>query len=83
MVNVKIGNSFGKALCEYFALPASQVSDEVQVNTKRDEMFSVSLTIMLTADDLAAIAKRMGAGEQAKTVTIVNNTSSGIRLGTP
>lgn len=60
--SVTCGRLFGLAVCEHFALPAGKCTG-VQVHTESDEMFGVSVRIVLTPDDLEAIAKRM-AGKQ-------------------
>lgn len=51
--------TFGRALCKHFGLENASVLGNIQVNTKQDEIFSVTLTIALTADDLAGIAEQM------------------------
>ena len=58
-MKARLGREFGVALCDHFNLPASQASD-LKLHTGINDVFSASLTIMLTADDLAAIAARMG-----------------------
>jgi hypothetical protein len=55
------GVAFGKAVVEYFNLPAGKVSCEVEMHTRPDDVFGVSLRICLNAEDLAAIARKMGA----------------------
>ena len=57
-MKARLGREFGIALCDHFNVPAGQV-EVLKVHTGFDEVFSASLTIMLTADDLAAIAARM------------------------
>lgn len=54
-----IGTSFGLALCKHFDLPPDQVADKVFVNTNRDEIFGVTLTIALTGHDLKRIGQIM------------------------
>lgn len=54
------GTAFGKAVCEHFKLPANQVIGDMPVHTLRNEVFGVTLTIALTPQDLAEIAKHMG-----------------------
>lgn len=66
-----LGREFGKALCAHFGIPSGQVARDFKVNSAVDEVFGVSLTINLTADDLAAIARIMG-GEQK--ITIISET---------
>ncbi len=68
---VSLGNAFGMAVCKHFGLTDKKVAADIKVNTKRDEVFSVTLDIFLTADDLAGIAKHMGA-EQRTTYTFGN-----------
>lgn len=53
------GNGFGIALCDHFNLPKDQVQADVKMNTGADQVLSVTLTIMLTADDLSSIADLM------------------------
>lgn len=57
-MKARLGRDFGVALCDHFNVPASQARD-LKVHAGADEFFSATLTIMLTADDLAAIAARM------------------------
>lgn len=56
---MKIGHDFGHAVCRHFGLPASQVLEGLKVNTGCDEVFSVTLTIALTPEDLEGIAQKM------------------------
>lgn len=56
----KLGIDFDSAVCAYFGLPADKVIDELKLHTDRNDIFSVSLTIALTADDLRGIAEVMG-----------------------
>lgn len=51
--------SFGSAVCRHFKLPPGQVLQLVKVNTAPDEIFSVSVTIALSPEDLRAIADQM------------------------
>lgn len=50
--------SFGQALCQHFGLSAGKVLD-VKINTEQDTVFSASLVVALSAEDLAGIAERM------------------------
>ena len=56
-----LGQTFGRALCEHFGLPARKVFD-VRVDADRDQMFGVVLRVSLSPDDLTEIAKRMREG---------------------
>ena len=75
MAKVRLGNEFGLALCQHFGLPTAQTLG-VLVNASRDDVFGVSIEMALTSDDLAGIAKHMGAGNPEQSITIVNKTSS-------
>lgn len=70
-----LGREFGKALCAHFGIPSGQVAQDLKVHSEVNEPFGVTLTIRLTADDLAAIALIMG-GEQK--ITIVSKTSTAL-----
>jgi hypothetical protein len=61
-MKARLGSDFGVALCKHFNLSTSQVLEGVKVNTARAEVFSATLTIALTADDLACIAALMADG---------------------
>lgn len=50
---------FGRALCAHFGLPAKQVLADVAMNTSGNQMFSATVTITLTPDDLVGIATHM------------------------
>lgn len=56
------GRQFGAAICRHFGLPPGQVDADIRVLTDRDDIFGVTLTIHLTADDLAGIAKELKNG---------------------
>lgn len=56
---ISMGTEFGQALVEHFGLPAHQVSADLQITAGANEVFGVKVDIMLTPDDLAAIADRM------------------------
>ena len=76
MAKVRLGDEFGLALCQHFGLPTAQTLG-VLVNANRDHVFGVTIELAVTSDDLAGIAKHMGAGnpEQAS-ITVTNNTAS-------
>lgn len=59
MNNIKSGRVFGKALCSHFGLPSGQVHSDVVVNNSVDDIFSVTITISITPDDLKAIGDLM------------------------
>ena len=63
------GISFARAVCEYFKLPPDTSANMV-VNCGADEVFSVDVTLTLTADDLAGIADLM-EGRSRKAPAIV------------
>ena len=63
-----IGSTFGRAVCAHFNLPANQVGADVKLNTASDEVFSVSLEIMLSAADMIAIGNLMAAEENGQAV---------------
>lgn len=64
----KLGRDFNIAVCDHFGLKRVTA---LKLNHGSDEVLSVSLDIALTADDMAAIAARMGA-EQRTTYTYGN-----------
>lgn len=56
MVNkIVMGRAFGMACCEHFGIKAKNVTG-IEVASEVDEVFAVSITMPLSADDLAAIA---------------------------
>jgi hypothetical protein len=59
----KLGYDFDNAVCAHFGLPPGQVEVGIKVNTKQDEIFSVTLNIALTPDDLRKIAEHMERGK--------------------
>jgi hypothetical protein len=64
-MQVQLSRNFNIALCDHFGL--KRVTD-LKINTDPDEVFSATITVALTTDDLAAIAERMGAKEGKPTV---------------
>jgi hypothetical protein len=64
-MTVSLGNAFGLAVCKHFGLSGKNVARDIKVNSKGDEVFSVTLDIFLTAEDLAGIAVHMGAEKRA------------------
>jgi len=58
---VTCANAFGAALAAHFGLPARQVMAGMEMHTKSDEIFGVTITLALTPDDLAGIARHMAA----------------------
>lgn len=53
---ISLGDSFSRALCEHFGL--RRVLD-VKVNLDPEKVFSASVDIALTPDDVEAIGRRM------------------------
>lgn len=53
------GREFGKALCRHFGIPTAQCWPNFKVNTHVDDILSVTVTISLTAADLAGIAQQI------------------------
>ena len=64
-MQVQISQSFNNALLNHLGLKNVV---ELKINNNADELFSATITIALTADDLAAVAERMGAKESKPTV---------------
>lgn len=54
-----LSNDFAVAVCDHFKLPKTQATKGIQLHVRPDEVFSITLNIALTADDLAGIADRM------------------------
>lgn len=57
--DIHISQDFCKALAEHFKLPLDQVESSMELHTKANEIFGVTLKISLTADDVIAIGKKM------------------------
>lgn len=57
--------AFGKAMVEQLGITAEGVTD-VHLNSELSTMLTVSVTIRITADDLAAVAERMKANALAR-----------------
>lgn len=55
------GRDLGKAICSHFGLNINQVQSDYRIKTEPGELASVTLTIILTPDDLAGIARKAGA----------------------
>lgn len=55
------GRDLGKAICAHFGLNANLVQSDYRIKTGPDEVASISLTISLTPDDLAGIARSAGS----------------------
>lgn len=73
MPNTKLmtGRDLGKAICAHLGLNANLVQSDYQIKTDPGELASVALTVLLTADDLAGIARVAGADDGgASTFTI-------------
>lgn len=64
------GRDLGKAICSHFGLNINQVQSDYRIKTEPGTLASINLTISLTADDLAGIARAAGAdGVQTFTAT--------------
>lgn len=57
------GRDLGKAICSHFGLSADRVQHDYRIKTELDGLASINLTISLTPDDLAGIA-RAAAGDE-------------------
>lgn len=57
--DMQSGRDFGIAVCEWFSLDPSMVESPVRLNTGLNDPLSVTLTIMLTAEDMRGIAQSM------------------------
>lgn len=55
------GTDLGKAVCKHFGLNPNHVDVVSQIDFRPQAMASIKLTIMLTAEDLAGIARAAGA----------------------
>lgn len=54
-----VTNEFGLAVCKHFGLDENMVLQDIKINTEVDSVFSTTLTIALTADDLIGIGQLM------------------------
>jgi hypothetical protein len=54
-----VGPTFGLALCQHFGLPPDQVLKDMTLNTKENEVFSATLTVVLTGWDVKHIGRIM------------------------
>ncbi|WP_442592483.1 hypothetical protein ACSBPU_12840 [Parapusillimonas sp. JC17] len=64
------GRDLGKAICAHFGLNINQVQSDYRIKTDLNGLASINLTISLTPDDLAGIARAAGAdGVQTFTAT--------------
>lgn len=54
------GTDLGKAVCKHFGLNPNHVDVVSQIDFRPQAMASIKLTIMLTAEDLAGIARAAG-----------------------
>ncbi len=61
--NASSGIKFGAAIIKHFNLPIDKVSASIKMNTGSDDIFGVTITIMLTADDMLSIAQIMKLAE--------------------
>lgn len=53
------GIDFSRALMEHLGLPPEKIDSDITLNTGANEVFGVTVKIMLNAGDMDAIAKRM------------------------
>lgn len=61
------GTDLGKAVCKHFGLNPNHVDVVSQIDFRPQAMASIKLTIMLTAEDLAGIARAAGGdSDEAK-----------------
>jgi hypothetical protein len=58
-MSILIAQSFGKAFCKHFGLPADQVAQEIIIHNKPNDVFGATVQIYLTGDDLESIGKIM------------------------
>lgn len=61
-----VGQDFGTAVCEWFSLDPSMVASPLTLNTGHNEPLSVTLTIMLSAEDMQGIAQSMKNAQSNK-----------------
>lgn len=54
-----VGQDFGTAVCDWFSLDPSMVASPLTLNTGHNEPLSVTLTIMLSPEDMQGIAQAM------------------------
>lgn len=59
---IKDGPAFGFALAKHFNLPPQTLCD-VKINTDRNCIFSVTVTIAVTGEDLIEIGRLMNASK--------------------
>ena len=59
MAMVTTGRGFGQAVCAHFGLSNKKVQQDLRMNTEPNSLLSITLTIALTADDIAGIATQM------------------------
>ena len=61
-----VGQHFGTAVCDWFSLDPSMVASPVKLNTGFNEPLSLTLTIMLSAEDMQGIAQAMKNAQQIR-----------------
>lgn len=61
-----LGQDFGTAVCDWFSLDPSMVASPVKLNTGFNEPLSLTLTIMLSPEDMQGIAQSMKNAQQNK-----------------
>lgn len=59
MSSMITGRDLGRAICKHFGIDTEKhvVSSDFEIKTVPGELVTVKLTLMLTADDLAGIAR--------------------------
>lgn len=66
------GRDLGQAICKHFGLDVDAVQSDFRIKTDPNDVASINLTISLTADDLAGIARAAGSTQfsDAETLTL-------------
>jgi hypothetical protein len=57
---------FGQALCDHLGLVSKKVERDMKMHVAANDVFSVTLTIALTPEDLAGIAAHMSKNSKGK-----------------
>lgn len=69
----ELGQDFGNAFCKHFGLPGEQVGCPVVIHNNPGELFRATVTILMTADDLAGISAIMQARHKPSADAIADN----------
>jgi hypothetical protein len=72
--NPLLGRDLGAAICKHFGLDKAAVMSDFQIATKPGALASVTLTVALTADDLAGIARAAECSAQRSEPEHESNT---------